>query len=163
MDGFDLVTDSECDGAHPCDLCSLYGNCRDRRPISPCRLCGRKLTDEELYGGVCKECLVDAVDPYTVREYVNDSTEHCNRIWESLLETYFSDPDDKCHIDRVSATLKDRLMRQIILEWDNDKIFEQYGQFEYHAKDRLVAWVGEDDVAWEDFAAWLIKKREAKK
>lgn len=130
---------------------------------SPCRLCGSWCRNDDMFWGVCKECLVDAVEPYKVREYVEANMDYCDRIWESLLETYFSDPDDKCKIVRVSETLKDRLFAQIVKEWNADRMFGTYGQCVYHAKDRLVAWVGEDDVAWEDFALWLIKKREGKK
>lgn len=156
MDYIDEITDAECDGAHHCDVCSLYGQCRDRRPIEKCTICGASFTDEDLCAGICKDCLTKSVNPYTVREYVSDRATVDNKLWESLFEAYFSTDEDKCDIKKISGLLRERLIEQIVREFYMDNKVKNI----FNSKDKLVAWVGEDDVAWGDFAAWLVEKKK---
>lgn len=149
----DVVTADDCHHTYKCDSCNLWSWCEDRKDISECKLCGDTFLEEELFEGICKDCLAEYVDPQTVKEYVED-----RNAWESLFEEYFSEPDDRCQIERVSKTLKDRLMTQIRREYGADLLLEKYGS-SFHSKAKLVAWVGEDEVAWGDFAAWLVEKK----
>ena len=159
----DVVTADECHHTYKCDSCNLLAWCEDRKDISECKLCGDTFLEEDLFEGICKECLAEYVDPQTVKEYAKDIEKRAAYTWESLFETYFSDPSkpyDRCNINHVSETLKDRLMLQIVREYNDDAMLEKYGkEGRFHSKAKLVAWVGEDEVAWDDFAAWLVEKK----
>lgn len=151
----DVVTDDECNHTYKCDSCNLWAWCEDRKDISECKICGDTFLEEDLFEGICKDCLAEYVDPQTVKEYAEDLvSKHTEYVWESLFDEYFSEPDDRCQIERVSETLKDRLMTQIMREFNWDKLGDTF-----HSKAKLVAWVGEDEVAWGDFADWLVEKK----
>ena len=142
-----------CRDKFDCETCSEAWNCKDCVSLAYCEKCHDLCKEENLFSGICKECLAEYVDPQTVKEYIY-SLPNPPEGWESLFETYFSEPDDRCQIERVSETLKERLMKQIMLEFNWDKLGDTF-----HSKEKLVAWVGEDEVAWGDFADWLVEKK----
>lgn len=149
------VTDEECQGRHECGLCSLYGQCDDRRPIERCKLCGNGYTDEELFSGVCKDCLTEAIDAQTVRDYVQAQATGDNNLWEALFESYFSSAGDKCRIDRASDALIQHLSQCILRDWANDRLLGRTT-----CKDKLIAFIGDDDDdGWADFADWILEKK----
>lgn len=101
-----------------------------------CGRCGSWHLEEDLFGGVCRDCLVESITPEAAERYAYDRGRDRD-FYEAYLD---------CKID----------------QWSPELYHTLYGK--YHTGKGRAAfarrWVAEDDIALEDYAAWLRERRE---
>lgn len=106
----------------------------------PCRVCGSAHLDDELYSGICRECLIEQATPQNVLEYVSE--EHI----EIDFYSYFY----RSEMTVISPELR-RLMRGGVLQLVAlDKMRKKTD-----TADKCEAYIVQEESELFDFSKWI--------
>ena len=90
-------------------------------PIKACHLCGVEVTEDEMFGGVCKECLEESIT-YDGFLKFSDSTEDNgwqfspNRLQEFFFEELFAIPNMTESSSALRRELRELYLRKVAHE-----------------------------------------------
>jgi len=126
-------------------VCPVCGGGYDQ--TENCHVCGGEHLEEELFDGICEECLAQAIDYDNVFCYLTET----NRLEHFMFEAYFGSPIPKSCSAKLSKTLAEWFLRQ-----RNDDLLRDKTDF----LDICKKYILEDDGDYgkQDFAEWLKRK-----
>ena len=113
-----------------------------------CGICGGEFTKDELYCGVCEDCLSESITYDNVLQYLLDY----HLLDEFMFETWFKSSVPSRISEELEATLQEWFMRLRA----NDLLC---GTSEL--LDKCREFVEEDAFSKADFADWVLERKEA--
>lgn len=113
-----------------------------------CGICGGEFTKDELYCGVCEDCLSEAITYDNVLQYLLDY----HLLGEFMFDTWFKSSVPKIISEELEVTLQEWFLRLKA----NDLLC---GTSEL--LDKCREFVEEDDFSKADFADWVLERKEA--
>ena len=120
-------TDGFCETFYGCPMCR-----GDYEETAPCKNCEREKTEDELYNGLCKECLEKRLTKETAIKYLVESGIVVDFAFTVLFGIEVPQSTSKALLDFILPFV------------------------ECHAnEDNLSAYIFDDEAGIEDFAEWL--------
>ena len=101
-----------------------------------CGRCGSWHLEEDLFGGVCRDCLVESITPEAAEQYAFD-----RKVATDFSAAYLGSDLRYCGTEMY------RVIQSAYRVGKGRAAFAR-------------RWVAEDDIALEDYAAWLRERRE---
>lgn len=105
-----------------------------------CRVCYEAHLEDDLYNGVCEDCLLDSMTADTLADYLRDG----KMEEEFYMEVLFTKAE-------LRGILRDAFLQRTVLEWEQRKT---------DALKKCRDYVNDDDCGLADYGEWCAQRRK---
>ena len=124
-----------------------------------CKKCGTHRFEDELYNGICAECIGEAMTLANMVQYLDDSSLEADFYIGEFYKSNFDYASPEL-IDLARCGFKRAVMDDSLKKIDHNGYLPE--KYESPKVAQLRRFVVDGDYGMYDFAAWLNKKEEKK-